>query len=52
MATKGLNRFFQTDKQAKIAVILMNKSLNNKISTTRKFDGTLIFARTESYNEE
>jgi hypothetical protein len=49
---KGLNRFFQTDKQAKIAAILMNKSLNNKISTTRKFDGTFIFAWTESYNEE
>jgi hypothetical protein len=49
---KGVNRFFQTDKQAKIAAILIKKSLSSNISNAKKFDGTLVFSRTESYNEE
>lgn len=44
--------FFGTINQAKIAEIVMKKSLHGTISPGKPFDGLLIFARTESSSEE
>jgi hypothetical protein len=44
--------FFRTNNQVKIASIVMKKSLNSIISPGKRFDGTLIFAKTENYSEE
>jgi hypothetical protein len=50
ISPKGLGSLLQTNNQKKIAAILIKKSLNSTISG-KKFEGVLVFARTQSFNE-
>ena len=52
IAPKKTTIFFRTNNRAKIAEIVMKKSLHSTISPGKPFDRSLIFARTESSSEE
>jgi hypothetical protein len=52
IAPKKINIFFRTNNQEKIAEIVMKKSIHGTLSPDKRFDGSLIFARTESSIEE